>query len=136
MKKLISLVTFMLLLNISVQASECTAIYFNYEGDSAESNAVGSLFESYSDSHHLIISHESVVEDIEYLIPNSLILNLNSETDMTGKEVQVQVYKIDNAGKLNFMGSRMKAARFFKADALEDLARSAIAFSCGRNDLI
>lgn len=70
---------------------------------------------------------------------NSLIINLNDETDFTGSEVHVSVFQSNSAGQVFFRGSKMKKTGLFhssKKDALVELGSAAIDFSCGNENYL
>jgi hypothetical protein len=64
---------------------------------------------------------------------NSVVLDLSNETDMTGSEIKVSIYKIDSLGNANFVGAEMAPARSTKKkkEKLVELSKLALMFACG-----
>lgn len=64
---------------------------------------------------------------------NSIVLDLSSETDMTGSEVKVSIYKIDSKGRALFVAERMESAKFEKTkiQKLVGISKLALELACG-----
>lgn len=71
---------------------------------------------------------------------NSIIIDLNGETDFTGSEVRVTLFQSDSNGQVFFRGSKMGDTGFFsfksKKDALIELGSAAIDLSCGNENYL
>lgn len=64
----------------------------------------------------------------------SRILNLIDDTDFTGADVYVEVYRVNVHGQVILMGSSMEGAMFRKVNKMVDLALRGLDFTCGKRN--
>lgn len=108
----------------AVEAAVVKEVKTSLEGLYEESKVV--------DSHLFIFPNDSENPKVD---ANSVIINLNGETDMTGSDVKVSLFKSDSEGQIVFLGSHLESTNGFtkgKFKTLHDLAVKAVNFSCGR----
>lgn len=134
----------LLLLCLMGQAAStlsCETIYLNAKGRASviEENVREALKEEFKYSfgeENLRSSNLMVYPHLENnfeVKPNSLILDLNSESDMTGSDIVVTLYRTDDAGHISFQGSHREFTNGFtkgKFKTLKDLSTVAINLSC------
>lgn len=126
----------------SLNALSCETIYLNVIGQ--EDQVEGKVLEQLHEVLRHQFSNSTIVQSNFYVFPhlendevikaNSIIVDLNSETDMTGNDVKVSLYKSDSEGVISFQGSQRQMTNSFfkgKVSALKDLALMGVNFSCG-----
>jgi len=139
-RNILTLTIFTLLLPLN--GLTCETVYLNTKGETSliEANVIKEVSSRLQSQFQGISIHESnfliystIQNDIE-LNPKAVIIDINSETDMTGPDVKVSVFRSDAEGFISFQGSDRRATNSFtkgKYQELLKLTQTAINFSCG-----
>ncbi len=123
------------------QINNCEKVYINFfdRNDSLLKNAALRIHKFLTSDNNQIptdfLTGVFLVPHLENdhisIEPNTTIISLHKETDMTGKEVNVETYRSNGDGEISFVASKMQPARFLKESTLVKLATDALIFSCG-----
>lgn len=124
------------------ETNVCEKIYLNFNPDKKhEKKAAEDLLRFLEEmkqsgyQFNVQISHEGLYPHLDNswanFESNAFVVSLDEETDFTGHEIKVEVYKTNHQKYIYFTGAQIVDARFNKAKVLLETAKSALIFSCG-----